>query len=161
MRVYSLHGKRFETAKKKVHGDLVNYFVNIEEQKKLWHFTLAMRSLITRRELTSHQAKALAGQLVDIFSITRANIEAARTFMPSYTQPEVEKSNIMQLKKVGISDVNFEDYLDTLVFFFYEKTLQYRQGLDVLLLVLRYYPECDKMITRNSRKLSYRKFATN
>jgi hypothetical protein len=161
MGAYSLYEKRFETAKKKVHGELVNYFVDIEEQKNLWHFTLAIRSLVTSRDLTNHQARSLTGQLVDIFSITRANIEAARMFMPFQKQSDVEKSNIVQLKKVGISDIKFEDHLDTLEFFFYERTFQYRQGLDMLLLVLSYYPDCEKMIARSSRKLSHRKLATN
>ena len=161
MRIYCLHKKHFETSKEKVQGKVLNCFVDIEKQKAVWHFTIAIRSLISKKELTSGQAITLMTTLMDLFSITSYHIDSARKVTHSLKRLETKSDNVIQLKKMGISAVEFEDHLESLRFFYYEKSLQFNQGLVIVRLLLRHYSKTEQLLSDHEKTFQRRSVAIN
>lgn len=161
MKVCYLHKKRLDTSKEKVHAELVDYFVDIEKQKAVWHFTIAMRSLISRNEISSGQANTLLTRVMDLFAITSVHIESARAFMPSRKRLATKFNNVIQLKQMGISAVDFEKHLEALEFFYHEKSLQFSQGLVIARLLLRHYPKTEELLNSRTKTNQKRRLAIN
>ena len=161
MRVCYLHKKRLEKNKEKFNNEPVNDFVDIEKQQAVCHFTIVIRSLISRNELTISQASTLMIQLMDLFSITSAHINSARTLTTSRKQLKTESDKIIQLKQMGISVVEFEEHLESLALYHNEKALQIKQGLVIARLLLRHYPKTEKLLDRHEKTFQKRILAIN
>lgn len=150
--MYSLQEKRFEYDKKEVHRELVNYFVDLGSQKRLWHFTLATKSFVDSRHFTNRQAGQFVERLVEHYGITRANIEAAYAFTPFRTRPKIEKTKVIQLNRTSMPNDDFEEHLATLDSLINETILEFRQALELVLMLLDQYPGNDRKIPCRARR---------
>ena len=161
MRVCYLHKKRLNTSRDKAQSRRVNSFVDIEKQQAVCQFTIAIRSLISKKELSKNQANSLMTQLIDLFSITSADIDSSRTSTTSRKRLETQWDNIIQLKKMGIPMVEFEDHLKSLETLHHEESLQEYQGLVIATLLLRHYPKTGKLLSRQDQTFQKRGLAVN
>ena len=146
MSVHCLREKRFESAKEKVHLELVNYFVNLDEQRRLWYFTLAIRSHAQGHHFSLTQAEQLVGYLAGHCGIGKANIESALAFNCFISHRTSEKQKIVRLEKGNIPNDDFEEQISVLYSLLQEKSLEYRQALELVLIVLNHYPTSRRVL---------------
>lgn len=161
MKVCYLHKKRLGTSKKKAHSKLLDHYVDIEKQQAVCRFTIAMRSVISKKELSNDQANTMMEKLIEFFPITADHINSTYKITTSRKRFETKSDNIIQLKQMGISTVAFEGYLESLELFHDEKSLQLNQGLVMAKLLLRHYPKTEKLLGRNEIKSQNRSLAVN
>lgn len=150
MAVHSLEKKRFEVTKKKVHNELVDYFVNLDEQRKLWYFTLAVNNNARGHNFSLPQAERLIDELVRSYGIRRVNIEAAIAFNPvrSSTTASItgEKQKLIRFRKGSLLGELFEDHINDLYGLIQRKILEFRQALELVLVLLQNYPSAGRAI---------------
>lgn len=146
MSVHSLEEKRFEATKEKAHIELVNYFVNLDEQRKLWYFTVAVNSSAKSQYFSQPQAEKLIGDLSKNYDIRRPNIESAVAFNPCFFLDLKKKQKVITLKKSGFLNDFFENHLGELYRLIKGKLLEYRQALELILVLLDNYPAARRLI---------------
>lgn len=146
MTVYALEQRRFEAAKQKVHQELVGYFVNLEQQRQLWYFALAVNNDARARHYTASQAENLLATLASHFDIRQNHIEAAKAFAPSRSQAETGPQKIIPLRKNTLMANGFEDQLATFYELMHLKVLEFRQALALVLVLLENYPALKRAI---------------
>lgn len=146
MLVHSLEQKRFEAAKKKEQGKLVDYFVNLNEQRNLWYFTDAVNSNAKSRNYTQPQAEKLIDDLAKNYDIRRPHIESAIAFNPSCSLDLKKKQKVVIFKKSGLLNDIFQDQLGELYRLIKGKLLEYRQALELTLVLLNNYPAAKRLI---------------
>jgi len=140
MGVYALEQRRFEAAKQKVHLELVDYFVNLDQQKKLWYFTVAVNGNARANHFSLNQAEKLVDSLVCNYTITSSHIEAAVAFDPTRSAKFMEELKIVPLCKGGLLDSIFTEQLGTLYELMSLQILEFRQALSLVLVLLENYP---------------------
>ena len=146
MLVHSLEEKRFEATKGKVHLELVDYFVNLDEQRKLWYFTVAVNSNAKSHNFSQPQAEQLIDDLSKNYDIRRPNIESAVAFNPFRSLDLKKKQKVIMLKKGGLLNELFQDQLGELYRLIKGKLLEYRQALELTLILLDNYPAASRLI---------------
>lgn len=146
MLVHSLEQKRFEATKEKAHLELVNYFVNLEDQHKLWYFTVAVHSNAKSHHYTQPQAEKLIGDLSKTYDICMPNIESAVAFNPFRSLDFMKKQKVIMFKKSGLLNDLFEEQLGELYRLIKGKLLEYRQALELTLVLLDNYPTARRLI---------------
>lgn len=139
MTVHILHQKQFAVAKNKVHTELVHYFVNLEEERRLWYFSASVCSHAREHDFTISQAEQLITNLSNHYGITKVNIETAVAFVP-LGRYKTEGNKVFQLNSKCISNESFEEQLFVLYLLMQEHLLEYRQALDLVLNILDNYP---------------------
>jgi hypothetical protein len=144
--MHSLEQKRFETTKEKVHVELVNYFVNLDEQHKLWYFTVAVNSNAKSHHFTQPQAEKLIDDLSKNYDIRRSNIELAVAFNPCCSLDLNKKQKVIMFNKIGLLSDIFEEQLSELYRLIKGKLLEYRQALELTLVLLDNYPAARRLI---------------
>jgi|GEM_PF-2981922 len=146
MSVHSLEQKRFETAKEKAHLELVDYFVNLDQQRKLWYFTVAINSNAKSHHFTQSQAEKLIDDLSKNYDIRRPNIEWAVAYTPCCSFDLNQEQKVVRLEKSGLLSELFETQLGELYRLIKEKLLEYRQALELTLVLLNNYPAAKRLI---------------
>lgn len=146
MAVHSLEQKRFESEKEQVRLGLVDYFVNLEEQRKLWYFTVAINSSARSHNFTQLQAEKLVDDLSTTYDIRRPNIQSAVAFNPFRSLNLKKKQKVFPLKKTGLFNERFEEQLGELYQLITGKLLEYRQALELTLVLLDNYPAAGRLI---------------
>ncbi len=146
MNIYSLHEKRYEHAKERVQEELTDYFVDLDRQQKLWYFVVALKGHAQRYDFTTNQADHLAARLSNYFAIIQANVDAARAFSSSRSNVEKDKNKTIPLNHSCLSEEAFSEHLATLDSLLYEGTLEYRQAMELLLVLLEHYSHCQRKI---------------
>ncbi len=145
MTIYSLQQKRFEAAKQKVHSQLVDYFVDLEEQRRLWYFTLTVNNNARAHQFTQPQAEELLAGLKQSYDIRRANLESARAFDPCRKPLSEKEDKILKFQKGGVAISAFEEYLGTMFDLIRNKLLEFRQALSLALVLLDNYPGAQRV----------------
>ncbi len=144
MSISYLDEKRFEAAKKKVHLALVNYFARLNSERRLWCFTLVIRSHVQSQRFTHAQAEQLISYLSHHYGIREANIDTALAFKAFPSLDGKKNQNIIRLKRDCLSDEAFEKQMCELDVLRLEKCLEYWQALKLTILILNHYPGCIK-----------------
>jgi hypothetical protein len=140
MAVLSMQQRRFEAEKEIVHKELVNYFVSLDSQRKLWYFTLAINLNANSQKFSLSQAENLVGELAREFDIRRIHIEMAIAFATTPFKNLKKSQNVIPLVRGRISEETFEDQVLQLRYLIEGKILEFRQALDLTLILLDNYP---------------------
>jgi hypothetical protein len=146
MGVICLQEKRLASDKEKVHREMVDYFVNLDEERKLWYFTLAIRSHILRHDFTATQAESLVRNLTRKYGIRQASIETALAFKAFSCGDKKRTSKIVSFYNRGLSEEEFEEKLFALDNLFLGKIMEYRQALELVVMILNHYSDCRKVV---------------
>lgn len=139
MTVHCLQQKRFAAAKNKVHIELVHYYVNLEQERRLWYFSTSIRSYACEHYFTVSQAEQLVGKLSSYYGIRKANIETAVAFL-SHGHFKTKGNKVFRFRDEYMSSEHFEEQLFVLDHLVQEHLLEYRQALDLVLNILDNYP---------------------
>lgn len=146
MSVICLQERRFASEKQKVHSELVDYFVNLEEQRRLWYLTVAIRSQALGRQFTTSQAEELVRHLTRQYGIRRANIEAALAFHSFAYLNRGGNPKVVRLQNHPLSDEQFDEQISVLHDLFLKKILEYRQALELVVLLITHYSVCGTVV---------------
>ncbi len=146
MTVHILQQKQFANAKNKVQTELVHYYINLEEERRLWYFSASVCSHAREHYFTISQAEQLVRNLSNHYGIKRANIEAAIAFVP-LGRYKTEENKLFRLRSKNMTNKSFEEQLYTLDLLMQQHLLEYRQALDLVLNILSNYPAARRVIT--------------
>ncbi len=149
MKVYNLQKKRIASEKEKVHLELVDYFVNLDAQHKLWHFTIAINLHAQGHHFTAAQAEELVEHLAGHFGIRMANVESALAFSAYCRNKKSGRQNLIRFEKSGVSDDQFEMQIDVLYTLLQNKIMEYRQAIELVIRIIDYYPDIREFLANS------------
>lgn len=160
METYNLQQRRYASAKRMVYSELVNYFVNLDDQRKLWYFSLAIRHHSQNLHFTVEQAEKLAEHLVVHFGIRMANVESALEFRAYGYKKANNGQNIIRFVKPSVSEDQFKMQIDTLYNLLQNKTIEFQQALEMVISILNYYPSTNRVFGRHQSQSHTRESQT-
>ncbi|WP_028579943.1 hypothetical protein [Desulfogranum japonicum] len=140
MSVLSLQDKLFECDREKVHHELVHYFVKLDEQQKLWYFIHAIRVHSNGRYFSINQAEQLIGKIADHCDIKKIDIQMAKLYDPFARVSYKWQQKVVPIQRNAVSGDLFEEQMSMLYHLIQKKTLEYRPGLELVLILLERYP---------------------
>lgn len=152
MKTYDLQQKRFASDKKKVHSELTNYFVNLDAQHKLLYFRLAIRQHSQSLHFTVEQAGKLVEKLIGHFGIRLANVESAIEFR-AYYYKKSNDHNIIRFEKPGLTEDQYEMQIDALYDLIQNKTMEFQDALEMVVLLLNHYPVTKRVFGRHQSQI--------
>jgi hypothetical protein len=140
------HARKKE--EKKNHDQLVCYFCQNITQTSAWMLLLSITNNVKQRTFSNKDAKEIVKILCTEFGIRASGIQYCRTFSSAPSLQEATKaSNVIKFafKKV-CHTTNNERLISELRIAIQDKTIEYRQVLDLVITIIENYPDTEKQL---------------
>ncbi len=147
MTAYSLRRKQIETAKKKAHKEMVSYFINLNNEQKLYQVISVIKGHCRDNYFSLPQVEELVYRLTSLYSITRNHLHAglaADTL--ACRRDEVINKKVVQLNKVTMANDMFENHVSLLDELYFNRILQFREAVELVIIILDNYPSAMKWV---------------
>ena len=155
MTTYSLKEKQLERAKKKVHNEMVGYFVNLDNEQKLYQFISMTRGHCRDNFFSLPQVEEFVYRLTGLYTITRNHLHAglaADTL--ACRREEVDDKKVIRLNKATMDSDMFDDHMGLLDELYFSRTLQFREAVELVVIILDNYPSAIKWVPAKVKRSS-------
>jgi hypothetical protein len=140
------HARKKE--EKRNHDHLVDYFCKNITQTSAWMLLLSIINNVKQRTFSNNDAQEIVKILCTEFGVRACGIQYSRTFSSAPSLHEATKaSNVIKIafKKV-CHTTNNERLIYELRTAIQDKTIEYRQVLDLIIKIIENYPDTEKQL---------------
>lgn len=131
---------------KRNYDELVKFFCENISQTTTWTLILSIANNVRQLTFSSTDANEMVKTLCREFGIKASAIQYFKTFSsPPFRQASANGANVIRFtsKKAG-HETNNERLIHELHFAIRERTIEYRQALDLVMKIIESYPETKK-----------------
>ena len=138
------HARKKE--EKRTHDQLVNYFCKNITQTSAWRLLLSITNNVTQKTFSNKDAQEIVKILCTEFGIRASGIQYCRTFSSAPSlQERTKASNVIKFAfKKDCHTTNNERLMYELRTAIQDKTIEYRQVLDLVITIIENYPDTEK-----------------